>query len=211
MSLDIIPLPINDEEIKWWVDYAKTMPSYSEAQYFENALRYRLIDENPKRRELLDNIRHYYFEETCEKSLKKIEERIDSKYEKKLGLPKIDLDDDQIADAVIQVQSEFKSGKDYQGIHRILVDFCGWPNQLTDFCERFAKLDFKDSLKFTCDYSAKSASKSTFYQNIQEGVSNWPNNYTNWRKSDITDKTFIQRREIATKFYEILKEKEKVF
>ena len=210
MANDISPRPIDLEDLRWWAKYAKSMPSYQEAQYIETALLYRLFgDDSSDKKELLESIRSYYFEKYDETIIHQVTKRISTQIESQYKLPKLSLDDDKIAKAVSQIQNELKDRTDYYSLFRILVDFCGWPRKQTDFCKKFTRLPIQEALLFPIVFDEKHPSRSPFYQSIQKGKGkDWPENYHDWL-TYTEDSTFDHRRNVATKFLEILKELEK--
>lgn len=212
MTNDPGPRAINLDDLKWWVEYAKSMPSYQDALYFENALRLRLFgDESSEKMELLDSIKKYYSEKFEETILYKATERISAKIKSLYNIPKISLGDKQIAEAIVLIQHDFKSSRDYFSIYRILVDFCAWPETMTDFCEDFTRLPIHETLTYTIQYDEKNQSKSSLYQSIQKGKGDgWPDNYQKW-KTFTGDSTFEHRKDVATKFLDILRKLEKEY
>ena len=80
MTNDTVPRPIDLEDLRWWVNYVKTIMSYQVAQYFETALLYRLFgDSSSDKKELLESIRRYYFEKYDETIIHQVTKRISTK------------------------------------------------------------------------------------------------------------------------------------
>ena len=213
MTNDTVPRPIDLEDLRWWVNYVKTIMSYQVAQYFETALLYRLFGDNSsEKRELVESIRKYYSVEFDEKIIEEVEKRISAKIEKRHNLPKIVLDEEQIATALVQIQDELKGRTDYYSIYRILVDFCDWPEKMTDFCKRLTRLPIQVALTYPFgEYDEGNPNFSSIYQAIQKGENkSWPDNYQKWQ-SFTGDPTFVHRMDVATKFLEILQELEKEY
>jgi hypothetical protein len=136
---NIIPQPIQQDELNWWVEYAKTMPSYKDALYIESALEYRVFaSERSSARELMETIKTHFYVQVREKNRQEVQTEFESKHQ----LPILQVTDDQIAEAVVEIQDDLKNNRDYISIYRILVDCCEWPRKHTDFCKRFARLNF---------------------------------------------------------------------
>lgn len=209
MSVACEPMPMPDGELEWWVNYAKTLPNYSDAQYIENALRKRLYGLcSSDDQKLLDSIRSHFFETVYEKIYSEVRTKLEDRLAKSYGLPKLYVSDDQVAEAVIKIQEKFSNRRDQYSIYRILVDLCGWPSQLTDFCERFSRLPFSSTLCYPTGYNPSEPSKSSLYQAIQayKKKQDWPFTYDKWLKYPENDKTFNHVRDIAKEFLKILKQ-----
>jgi len=62
--------------------------------------------------------------------------------------------DEEIAVAVIEVVKLFGVGAQWTAVYRVLVDFCGWDNDLAAFCRRMNKLLKGVELEYDCNYQA---------------------------------------------------------
>lgn len=124
---------------------------------------------------------------------------------------KIVADDDQIVEAIKQTLPKFQSDWDWGGIYRILVDCCAFPSAKTDFVRRLARMgiypktdgEIKDLDRFLppAIRDTEWCGHRLSYQAIQKGVkTDWPDTYSGWLNSDIQDRDFTDRRNIATTF-----------
>jgi hypothetical protein len=213
MAVDCEHKAMPHDELEWWVNYAKTLPSYHDAQCIELALYKRLFGlATPTEKELIDSISSFYTKSFYEKVFSDVKADLEKSLENALGLPAINVIDDQVAEAVMRIQDDLNSKRDYFSIYRILVDCCGWPSRLTDFCLKFSRLDFPGTLTYQVEYNQEEPSNSPLYQAInadQKEHKDWPVTFYKWKTYKTNDKTFVQRRELATKFLKILKDIEK--
>ena len=131
-----------------------------------------------------------------------------------LSQEKIIAEDDQIIQALKWTLPKFKSHKDWGGCYRILVDCCDFPVPITDFVRRMARMGIypKDNNPNDIDYSIPPSIKRDewcghqfSYQAVQKGMKNdWPDTYLGWQNSDIQDRDFCDRLDIAKIFRENL-------
>lgn len=127
----------------------------------------------------------------------------------------IDATDDEIVKAIKKTLSKFLSDRDWAGIYRILVDCCDFPTKLSDFVKRFDQMGIYPSddvvkgirrcgIPAISEYEYKGHKFS--YQALQKGLSQfWPKTYWEWLNNNCTDRDFINRRNIATAFFNNLK------
>ena len=122
-------------------------------------------------------------------------------------------DDDQIVAAIKMTLPQFQSDWDWAGIYRILVDYCskcGFKAQKTEFVRRFARMGIypKDNAVKNIEHPIPPSIRATewcdhqfSYEAIKKGVSStWPPTYFAWQKSDLQNRDFLNRKDIATKF-----------
>lgn len=209
MAVDCEHKSMPHDELEWWVNYAKTLPTYQDAQYIVTALQKRLFGfTNSTVEELIDSICSFHSKSFYDKVVSDVKEDLEKSLEKAFGLPRINVSDDQVAEAVIMIQNDLNSKRDYYSIYRILVDCCGWPSKLTDFCLKFSRLEFPGTLTYQAEYNQEKPSKSPLYQAInadQKERNDWPDTFDKWKTYKTNDNTFKQRRELATNFLKILK------
>ena len=62
--------------------------------------------------------------------------------------------DDEIAVAVIEVAKLFGVGAQWTAVYRILVDFCGWDDDVAEFCRRMNLIIKGVVLEYGCNYQA---------------------------------------------------------
>lgn len=89
-----------------------------------------------------------------------------------------------------------KYGNQWIAIHRVLVDFCGFPDCKAEFQREMKELEMKDArLPCTIDRIAKISNK-VIYSNFKK----WEQNKTS------TNVAFLRQYKIAVRFLELLKE-----
>ena len=62
--------------------------------------------------------------------------------------------DDEIAVAVIEVAKLFGVGTLWTAVYRVLVDFCGWDDDVAEFCRRMNLILKGVVLEYGCNYQA---------------------------------------------------------
>ena len=62
--------------------------------------------------------------------------------------------DDEIAVAVIEVAKLFGVGAQWTAVYRVLVDFCGWGDDVAEFCRRMNLIIKGVVLEYGCNYQA---------------------------------------------------------
>lgn len=64
------------------------------------------------------------------------------------------LSDDEIKGAILDVMPFFSVKSQWVAVYRILVDYCGFPNEIAAFCKRISKLMRGTKLCFPIDYQS---------------------------------------------------------
>ncbi len=62
--------------------------------------------------------------------------------------------DDEVAKAVIVVAALFGVGSQWTAVYRVLVDFCGWEDDIVAFCKHMGRLLKDVKLTYPCNYQA---------------------------------------------------------
>lgn len=62
--------------------------------------------------------------------------------------------DDEVRDAILCVMPHFSVGSQWVAVYRVLVDFCGFPAELTAFCSRITQLMRGTGVHFPIDYQS---------------------------------------------------------
>jgi len=61
---------------------------------------------------------------------------------------------EEVAVAVAEVTKMFGVGAQWTAVYRVLVDFCGWDNDVSAFCRRMNLIIKGVKLSFDCNYQA---------------------------------------------------------
>ena len=64
------------------------------------------------------------------------------------------LSDDEIREAILSVMPFFSVRSQWVAVYRILVDYYGFPEEVTAFCNRISKLMRGTEVSFTIDYQS---------------------------------------------------------
>ena len=201
-TVELWPMPRG--EVLELVKFAKTRPSLADVQAIIDFLnmRFRGVT-NPEAFEMIDSIASHFTEEVRQQMEEKMRQYADRVIRSRLNLPEMNLaDDGQIAAAVTDTVPVMSGGhRDWAGIYRILVDFCGWPQNYKAFERRVKRLDLKGMPR----------DKAFHYQGLSQGLSVfWPKTYREWMSCVDGDSTFEHRREVATVFLQHLKERQEL-
>ena len=111
---------------------------------------------------------------------------------------KVQKSDDEVAKAVIEVVGSFGVCTQWTAVYRVLVDFCGWDDDIAKFSKRMNRLlkDVRISHKCT-------------YQSIQKPLAQnsiLRKNYQEWKKyrAPLGDRVFARQLIIAEKLLKSL-------
>ena len=216
--------PITVSEAYHYADIAQNLPR-NDAEAIQRALYIRAFETKCTSSEILgaiQSITEHFVDEDREMRRAVIEK--DLRLNGLLKQEHIDADDDQIVIAIRKTLPNFQTDSDWGGIYRILVDCCDFPPVKAVFVRRMARMGIypEDNIVNGIERSIRPqirgdewCNHSFTYQAIVKGVSNlWPKTYKEWMISDLKDRDFIARREIATIFFNNLIEvisKQKVY
>ena len=64
------------------------------------------------------------------------------------------LSEDEIKAAILKVMPYFSVSSQWVAVYRVLVDFCGYPEELSAFCKKIARMMFGSQLRFAIDYQS---------------------------------------------------------
>ena len=109
------------------------------------------------------------------------------------------LSDDEFRAAIKLVLGYFAVSTQWVAVYRVLVDFYGFPSEMSSFCSRIAQLMKGVKMEFPCDYQSiqKPLAASAI---LQKHYSLWQEYRT---KKD--DRAFPRQKLIADKLLEVLK------
>lgn len=202
--------PLTYDEALSWAKYAGSLPR-SDADIVQRGLMKRYVESRCTSLEVwgvINSITDRFVEEDRDMRRKLMMEDL-----RRRGIVEqehIEADDDQIVQAVKWTLPKFQSDWDWGGVYRILVDFCDFPATKTDFVKRFARMGIypKDNSVKDFERNMPPAIRRTewcehqfSYQAIQKGVNpNWPSTYYEWKKSELANRDFTDRRDIAALF-----------
>lgn len=197
-------------EVQRWREISKSMPRH-DAETVQRCL-YQMITKNGKESEdvitVVDSISDRFEAEDRKMRRELLIE--DMRRNGLLTQEHIDADDAQIVEAIKLTLPFFKNAFDWAGIYRILVDLCAFPENKAEFVRRFAQMGIyaKDDTVKGVDYRQLPAIKKEeygsyqfSYQSIEKGIkSDWPPKWMNWKLSEMDDRAFKSRKNIAQIF-----------
>ncbi len=111
---------------------------------------------------------------------------------------KVQKSDDEVAKAVIAVVGLFGVGSQWTAVYRVLVDFCGWEKDISNFCQRMNTLLNHVALQYPCNYQA--------IQKTLSGSCILRKDFLEWKKYKAPkgDRVFSRQLFIAKKLLNLL-------
>ena len=106
--------------------------------------------------------------------------------------------EEEIARGIEALMPLFTVKSQWVAIYRVLVDFYGWPGELTAFCQRVEQLPVSHALDYRCDYQA--------VQKAKNGI--LAKHYKHWESFSLTDKVntcFSRQKLIAVRLLTFLR------
>lgn len=207
--------PIDLSEVRHYADLCKKAPREA-AEVMQNFLMRRALETGVTSHEILEAIQSIsdrFVEEDRAMRKKVIEEEL--RCRGIIASEPIEANDNQIVAAIKNTLPKFNSDRDWGGIYRILVDYCSFPPNYSNFLRRFDEMGIyptDDTIAGIKRCGIPAISEREYYnhkfsyQALQKGINtHWPQTYIEWMNSYKTDRDFIDRRNIATIFYNNLK------
>ena len=108
------------------------------------------------------------------------------------------LSDNEYREAIRMVVMSFTVSTQWVAVYRVLVDYYGFPSEMSAFCNRIEKLMKGMSLSYPCDY-----------QSIQKPLASkaiLQKHYSKWQEylAKKGDKVFPRQKKIADRLLELL-------
>ena len=181
------------------ISYAKSLPSWDDARHIANYLNWQFRNKGtPEVFDSIDSIARHFKDHSEQAIADRIRRKLENQFHKQLGLPEIELTDDQVAKCIIELMPYMGFDNQWLAIYRILVDFCGYPKEIQAFCDKMDEC--LDGLR---------VDRPCRYQNIQkylDGIFEKP--YRQWLSYPHQEETaFARQKRAADKFLEIIRRK----
>lgn len=132
--------PITLSEAKWYAKRAREVPP-QDARDMQRFMLQRLAEvgaSSPEVPDIINGMLDHLKAEAKEMMRQLMMEQL--RRDGMLGEEKIDADDDQIVQALKWTLPKFKSNFDWAGIYKILVPCCDFPESVSDFVRRMARM-----------------------------------------------------------------------
>lgn len=176
--------------LSYLLEYAKQGPEYRDAMPIERALMryYMKTGRGEMAMRLSDEIHDHFMPTQSDRPARPTDEQLK------------DVLTELIDSGVIGLQTQFV------GVYRILVDFCGFPSEMTSFCKRIIGMGlvFNDT---QLEYKS-------FYQSIQKGIQSHAvlaKSYKTWEQYICKDgeraSTFTRQKVVADELLKMLRDK----
>lgn len=184
-------------DLEEMIGYAKSLPSWEDARPIANYLNWQFRNNGtPEVFARIDSITRYFQEQSEQAVAERIRRQLEIRFQKLLGLPEINLSNEQAVAALMEVMSLLTFDNQWVALYRILVDFCQFPSEIQAFCDRIDDCLAGRKLLRPCKY-----------QNIQKyltGILAKP--YKQWLTyNGHQDTGFMRQRRVAEKFLAIVR------
>ena len=184
-------------DLEEMIGYAKSLPSWEDARPIANYLNWQFRNSGtPEVFARIDSISRYFKEQSEQAVAERIRRQLETRFHKLLGLPEINLSEEQIVTALMEVMPFTSFDNQWVALYRILVDFCNFPSEIQAFCDQIDECLVGRKLSRPCKY-----------QNIQKyltGILAKP--YKQWLTYEGNEDTgFKRQKRVAMKFLSILK------
>ena len=184
-------------DLEEMISYAKSLPSWEDARPIANYLNWQFRNSGtPEVFARIDSIARYFKEQGEQAMAERIRRQIEMRFQKMLGLPEINLSDEQVVAALMEVMPLTGFDNQWVALYRILVDFCKFPSEIQAFCDRIDEC-----------LAGRKLSRPCRYQNIQKyltGILAKP--YKQWLAYEGHEDTgFKRQKRVAEKFLSIIR------
>ncbi|MBQ8988288.1 MAG: hypothetical protein IJ067_01180 [Prevotella sp.] len=188
------PFSIDLEEM---IGYAKSLPTWEDARPIANYLNWQFRNSGtPEVFARIDSISRHFKEQGEEAIAERVRRQLEMRFQKMLGLPEINLSDEQAVTALMEVMPLISFDNQWVAIYRILVDYCKFPSEIQAFCHHIDNC-----------LAGRRLSRPCRYQNIQKyltGILAKP--YKQWLAYEgHQDTGFNRQKRVADKFLAIVR------
>lgn len=184
-------------DLEEMIGYAKSLPSWEDARPIANYLNWQFRNSGtPEVFARIDSIARYFKDQSEQAVADRIKRQLEMRFHKLLGLPEINLSNEQVVAALMEVMSLIFFDNQWVALYRILVDYCHFPSEIQAFCDHIDDCMAGRKLSHPCKY-----------QNIQKyltGILAKP--YKQWLTYEgHKDIGFMRQKRVAEKFLAILR------
>ena len=147
-------------DLEEMISYAKSLPSWEEARPIANYLNWQFRNNGtPEVFARIDSIARHFKNQSEQVIAERISRQLEMRFQKMLGLPEINLTNEQVVAALLESMSLISFDNQWVALYRILVDFCDFPSEIQSFCDHI-----NDCL------AGRKLSHPCRYQNIQKNL-----------------------------------------
>ena len=142
-------------DLEEMISYAKSLPSWEEARPIANYLNWQFRNNGtPEVFASIDSIARHFKNQSEQAIAERISRQLEMRFQKMLGLPEINLTDEQVVDALLEIMSLVSFDNQWVALYRILVDFCDFPSEIQSFCDHINDCLAGRNLSHPCRYSS---------------------------------------------------------
>ena len=184
-------------DLEEMIGYAKSLPSWEDARPIANYLNWQFRNNGtPEVFARIDSIARHFKDQSEQAVAERIRRQLEMRFQKLLGLPEINLSNEQVIAALIEVMPLISFDNQWVALYRILVDFCNFPSEIQAFCDHI-----DDCL------SGRKLSRPCKYQNIQKYLTGiLAKSYKQWLTYEgHQDTGFKRQKRVDEKFLAILR------
>ena len=184
-------------DLEEMISYAKSLPTWEEARPIANYLNWQFRSNGtPVVFARIDSISRYFKEQNEQAMTERIRRQIEMRFQKMLGLPEMNLSNEDVVSALMEVMPLMSFDNQWVALYRILVDYCDYPSEIQAFCDQI-----DNSL------AGRKLARPCRYQNIQKfltGILAKP--YKQWLSYDASNDTgFKRQKRVADQFLAIVR------
>lgn len=184
-------------ELNEMIDYAKSLPTWEDARPIANYLNWQFRNNGtPEVFARIDSIARHFKNQSEQAITERISRQLEMRFQKMLGLPEINLTNEQVVAALMEIMPLISFDNQWVALYRILVDYCDYPSEIQSFCDQI-----EDSL------AGRKLSRPCKYQNIQKfltGILAKP--YKQWLSYEGNqDIGFKRQKRVADQFQVIIR------
>ena len=184
-------------DLEEMISYAKSLPTWEDARPIANYLNWQFRNNGtPEVYALIDSIARHFKDQGEKAIAERVRRQLEMRFQKMLGLPEINLTNDQVVQALMEIVSLMVFDNQWVALYRILVDFCNFPSEIQAFCDKIEESLIGRKLLRPCKY-----------QNIQKNLTGiLAKPYKEWLTyKGSKDTAFNRQKRIADQFLIIVR------
>lgn len=140
-------------DLEEMISYAKSLPSWEDARPIANYLNWQFRENGtPEVFARIDSIARHFKNQSEQAIAERISRQLEMRFQKMLGLPEINLTNEQVVAALLEMMSLISFDNQWVALYRILVDYCDFPSEIQSFCDHINDCLAGRKLSHPCKY-----------------------------------------------------------